>query len=121
MMLPTGVAASWGSIAHKVCRSRDVGALGEPGAIGVRAEQQIYRSTGPNTPYHPRTTPTMAPVHPRVEAALNLAQVWLDAHTAFAGLPGVAAGVVLGEELVWDAGFGCSNVEAGTPADGDTI
>ena len=34
------------------------------------------------------------PVHPRVEAALNLIDVWLDAHCAFQGLPGVSAGVV---------------------------
>ena len=63
----------------------------------------------------------MAPVHPRIEAALNLAQVWLDAHREYNGLPSVAAGVVLGEELVWDAGFGLANVAAGVPADGDTI
>ena len=34
------------------------------------------------------------PVRPRVEAALNLIDVWLDAHCAFQGLPGVSAGVV---------------------------
>jgi CubicO group peptidase (beta-lactamase class C family) len=60
-------------------------------------------------------------VHPRIEAALNLAAVWLDAHRDFTGLPGVSAGVVLGEELVWSGAFGLANVEAGTPASADTI
>ena len=45
-------------------------------------------------------------VHPRVEAALNLAAVWLDARRDFVGLPGVSAGVVLGDELLWSSGFG---------------
>lgn len=60
-------------------------------------------------------------VHPRVEAALNLAAVWLDARRDFVGLPGVSAGVVLGDELLWSSGFGLANVEARTPATPDTI
>eukprot|EP01043_Picozoa_sp_COSAG02_P019526 COSAG02_NODE_944_length_15732_cov_24.529265_1_plen_325_part_00 len=70
----------------------------------------------------PRLHPAMPTgVHPRVEASLNLAAVWLDAHRDFVGLPGVSAGVVLGEELVWSSGFGLANVEGQTPATPDTI
>lgn len=50
-----------------------------------------------------------------VAAAERLFSAWLDAQIAYRGLPGVAAGVVYDQQLVWSKGFGYANVEQKRP------
>jgi len=60
-------------------------------------------------------------VHPRIEAALNLLDVWLDANRAYNSIPGVACGVVLDDKLIWSGGYGFANVAEEKAIDMDTI
>ena len=59
--------------------------------------------------------------HPRVKEAIHLLDVWLEAQWAYEQLPGVSAGVVHDQTLVWSRGFGLANVETETPATPETI
>lgn len=59
--------------------------------------------------------------HPRVAQALRLLEVWMDAQRAYEQVPGLSAAVVHGDELLWSAGFGVTDREAGTPATPETI
>src|SRR5690606_22171378 len=52
---------------------------------------------------------------PEVQGAIRLFTAWLDAQVAYRNLPGVAVGVVAGDDLVWTSGFGYANVAAKVP------
>jgi CubicO group peptidase (beta-lactamase class C family) len=61
---------------------------------------------------------------PRASAAGALADTFLEKVAAFVKehrLPGAAAGVVVGDELVWSAGHGYADVEAQRPHDAQTL
>jgi CubicO group peptidase (beta-lactamase class C family) len=47
---------------------------------------------------------------PDVQGQIRLFSAWLESKIAYRGLPGVAVGVVYGEELVWSQGFGLADV-----------
>ena len=53
--------------------------------------------------------------------AIRLLDYWLEAQTAFAQVPTVSAGVVIGQELVWSRGYGFVDESGKVPADSDTI
>jgi CubicO group peptidase (beta-lactamase class C family) len=54
-------------------------------------------------------------------AGIDLFTAWVDAQRAYKNLPGLAAGVVVGQELVWAQGFGYADVARQIPATPDTI
>jgi CubicO group peptidase (beta-lactamase class C family) len=59
--------------------------------------------------------------HPRVQQAGELLEVWLDAQRAYEEIPGISAGVVHDQQLLWSAGFGHADRERRTPATPGTI
>ena len=48
---------------------------------------------------------------PRVQQALNLLDLWLDAQRDYEHIPGVSAGVVYDQELIWSKGYGYQDRE----------
>jgi CubicO group peptidase (beta-lactamase class C family) len=52
---------------------------------------------------------------PDVQGAKRLFSAWLDGQIAYRGLPGIAVGVVLDQDLVWAAGFGFADTATKTP------
>lgn len=58
---------------------------------------------------------------PRVDEALRLVEVWLDAELAHSRIPGIAAGFVHDQELIWSAGLGVTNRETAEPVTADTL
>lgn len=54
-------------------------------------------------------------------SGIDLFTAWVDAQRAYKNLPGLAAGVVVGQELVWAQGFGYADVPRQIPATPDTI
>jgi CubicO group peptidase (beta-lactamase class C family) len=59
--------------------------------------------------------------HPEVKGALAAIDAWVDGVRTFERVPGISAGIVIDQDLVWDRGYGFSNLEAERPADADTI
>ncbi len=59
--------------------------------------------------------------HSRVVEALNLVEVWLSAQGDYHNLPGVSAGVVYDQGLIWSKGFGYADLESRTPATPSTM
>jgi CubicO group peptidase (beta-lactamase class C family) len=59
--------------------------------------------------------------NPEVAAGIRLFEAWMNEQMAYRGLPGIAAGVVYDQELVWARGFGYADVDRRTPAKPDTI
>lgn len=57
---------------------------------------------------------------PAVQGQIRLFSAWLESQLAYRGLPGVAVGVVSGDELVWAHGFGHANVAEERPMEPDT-
>lgn len=55
-----------------------------------------------------------------VRAQIDLFSAWLEGQIEIRGLPGVVVGVVAGDELVWERGFGHADVESGRPMSTDT-
>lgn len=53
--------------------------------------------------------------HPDVTGAERLFTGWLEGQMAYRGLPGVAAGVVHDQELIWSRGFGFADVGKKAP------
>ncbi len=58
---------------------------------------------------------------PRVAAALELLEIWIDAQVDYQDIPGASAGIVYDQDLIWSSGYGYSNLETQRPADADTI
>lgn len=52
---------------------------------------------------------------PEVQGSIRLFTAWLEAQIAYRGLPGIAVGVVAGDDLVWASGFGFADVAAQAP------
>lgn len=52
---------------------------------------------------------------PKVADAITLLDLWIEEQLAYRQLPGLAIGVVHGQELVWAQGYGYSDLEAKTP------
>src|SRR5687768_9660421 len=59
--------------------------------------------------------------HPRVAQALELVRVWLDAQRAYDEIPGISAGVVYDQQMVWSDGFGYADPGRKLAADPRTI
>ncbi len=59
--------------------------------------------------------------HPRVVEALNVVELWLSAQRDYHRLPGVSAGVVYDQDLIWSEGFGYADRESQTPATPSTM
>jgi CubicO group peptidase (beta-lactamase class C family) len=59
--------------------------------------------------------------HPRVKQALSLLEVWLEAQRAYQQIPGMSAGVVYDQQLLWSGGFGHADVERKVRATPETI
>ena len=53
--------------------------------------------------------------NPKVRAQLDLFSAWVEGQIAIRGLPGIVAGVVSDQDLIWAKGFGHANVDADRP------
>jgi CubicO group peptidase (beta-lactamase class C family) len=58
---------------------------------------------------------------PRVKAALEAARIWLEAQRAYDRIPGVSAAVVYDQQVLWDGGYGNSDLSRKSPATESTI
>ena len=59
--------------------------------------------------------------HPRVQSTLRLIDAWLESEQCYAQLPGLSAGLVVDQELIWTGGYGYSNPEEKIPTTADTL
>jgi CubicO group peptidase (beta-lactamase class C family) len=59
--------------------------------------------------------------HPRVQEALHLLEVWVDAQRAYEAIPGISMAVVHDQDVLWSKGFGYANRERQTPATPQTM
>jgi CubicO group peptidase (beta-lactamase class C family) len=59
--------------------------------------------------------------HPRVREALAAWEKWIDGERAFRKIPGVAAALVVDQEVVWQGGTGYADLERRTPATPETL
>lgn len=58
---------------------------------------------------------------PRVISALELLEVWIDAHLAYEQIPGIAIAIVHDQDLLWSRGFGYADLERKVPVSPQTI
>ncbi|HEX4954943.1 MAG TPA: serine hydrolase domain-containing protein [Thermoanaerobaculia bacterium] len=58
---------------------------------------------------------------PDVASRLALYSLWVEDQRAWLHQPGVAIGIVWGEELVWARGFGVADLESGRPVTPETV
>jgi CubicO group peptidase (beta-lactamase class C family) len=66
-------------------------------------------------------TPASLTEDTRVQQALELMKVWLEAQRAYDEVPGISAAVVHDQAVLWSGGYGYRDVEARSPATADTI
>lgn len=59
--------------------------------------------------------------HPEVRGAIAAIDAWLEGARTYERIPGMSAGIVYDQALIWDAGYGYSNLESRRPADADTL
>lgn len=58
---------------------------------------------------------------PKVAAALTVLDLWIEERMDYEQIPGLALGLVYGDELVWSAGYGTSDLENETPMTPSTL
>src|SRR5262245_58533232 len=56
-----------------------------------------------------------------VRQATRLFEEWVTAKMAYEKIPGMSAGLVIDQKLVWSKGFGYQDLESRTAATADTI
>lgn len=59
--------------------------------------------------------------HPAFQGALSVIDAWVDGVRDYDRVPGMSVGIFYDRELLWDRGYGYSNLESQRPADADTI
>jgi CubicO group peptidase (beta-lactamase class C family) len=59
--------------------------------------------------------------HPRVQEALHLLGLWVDAKQEYDDIPGISMSVVYDQETLWSKGFGLANRENQVPATPSTL
>ena len=57
----------------------------------------------------------------QVASALKLVEIWVEGQADYQDIPGVSAGIVYDQKLIWSRGFGFSDLEKKTPATQATI
>jgi CubicO group peptidase (beta-lactamase class C family) len=70
-----------------------------------------------SVPAHSQSVAT----RPDVVEAVNLLDIWLSAQRDYNDIPGISAGVVSDQELIWSKGYGFANVANRTPARPSTV
>ena len=68
-----------------------------------------------------RVTTDVLLAHPTMDGTLNIIDAWLDAVRDYEEIPGISAGIVYDEDLIWQKSYGFSNLESERRADSDTI
>ncbi len=58
--------------------------------------------------------------NPDVAGAIRVFEAWIDGQMAYRGLPGIAVGVVHGQDLVWSRGFGFEDAARTRPVTAKT-
>ena len=66
-------------------------------------------------------TPEQIAGHPAVQGAASLYGAWLEGRRFYDEVPGIAAGIVYDQQLIWTGNYGYSNVGTQRPMDSDTI
>jgi CubicO group peptidase (beta-lactamase class C family) len=64
---------------------------------------------------------TLDTQHPAIQAVFDVLDAQLAAEQAARKIPGLAAGLVFDQELVWSKGYGFANVERQIPADANSV
>lgn len=59
--------------------------------------------------------------HPRVREAVAAWEKWVDGERAFRRIPGVAAALVIDQDVIWKGGTGYADVARKTPATPETL
>ena len=59
--------------------------------------------------------------HPEIQGALSAIDAWIAGVHLFERVPGISVGIVLDQELIWENGYGVSNLETRRAADALTI
>lgn len=59
--------------------------------------------------------------HPEVQGALAAIDAWIEGKRHYDRVPGISAGVVVDQDMLWTSGYGYSNLETQRPADADTL
>ena len=59
--------------------------------------------------------------HPRVQEALQLLELWVDAKQDYDDVPGMSMAVVYDQDIIWSKGFGLANREDQVPATPSTL
>ena len=49
--------------------------------------------------------------HPKVKSAIDIIDAWIDSVCVYGRVPGISAGFVVDQDLVFAKGYGCSNLE----------
>jgi CubicO group peptidase (beta-lactamase class C family) len=69
--------------------------------------------------HEPTTEEILA--HPEVKGALKAIDAWVEGVRTYERIPGVSVGIVRGQDVIWNSGYGYSNLEKKQPADADTL
>ena len=59
--------------------------------------------------------------HPEVQGALAAIDAWIEGVRIYEQVPGMSVGFVHGQDMIWNKGYGYSNLEDRRPADENTI
>jgi len=59
--------------------------------------------------------------HPEVQGALKAIDAWIEGTHIYDRVPGMSAGIVYDQQLIWTGSYGHSNLETKRPADSDTL
>ncbi len=59
--------------------------------------------------------------HPEVTGAISIIDAYLEGEQIYENIPGMSVGIVYDQDLIWQRGYGYSNLESKRPADANTL
>lgn len=69
----------------------------------------------------PPLTPEQVAAHPEIRGTVAAIDAWIEGVYFYEEVPGISVGIVVDQQLLWNRGYGYSNLSTERPADADTI
>ena len=59
--------------------------------------------------------------HPEMRGTLAVLDAWIESVRTYDEVPGISVGLVDGQDLIWQRGYGYSNLRRKRPSEADTL
>ena len=95
--------------------------MNNPRAVLLASFLATLLSASPSSADDAPPTKAQLLAHPEIQGAIAAIDAYVQGVQTYDKIPGISVGIVYDQDLLWQSGYGYSNVQAMRPADADTL